>query len=176
MKRAAPAVFLAALLALLLTTSCGYHTGGRADLVPKTVHTLSIPAFNNATTRYKLTDQLPEAIAREFIARTRYHIVSNPEAADAVLEGTVLGYSSFPTVFDPATGRASAVELHVTLRIDLRERATGKMLYNRPNFQVSERYQISIDPTAYFEESDSALARASQQTARQIVSSILEAF
>ena len=176
MKRAAPAVFLAALLALLLTTSCGYHTGGRADLVPKTVHTLSIPAFNNATTRYKLTDQLPEAIAREFIARTRYHIVSNPEAADAVLEGTVLGYSSFPTVFDPATGRASAVELHVTLRIDLRERATGKTLYNRPNFQVSERYQISIDPAAYFEESDSALARASQQTARQVVSSILEAF
>jgi hypothetical protein len=166
----------AALLAALLATACGYHTGGRADLVPKTVHTISIPAFNNATTRYKLTDQLPEAIAREFIARTRYRIVSDPEAADAVLEGTVLGYGSFPTVFDPATGRASAVELHVNMRLGLRERVTGKILYNRPNFEVRERYQISIDPAAYFEESDSALARASQQTARQVVSSILEAF
>jgi hypothetical protein len=171
-RRAAPGVFVAALLA----ASCGYHTGGRADLVPKTVHTVSIPAFHNATTRYKLTDQLPEAIAREFIARTRYRIVSDPGAADAVLEGTVLSYSSFTTVVDPNSQRASAVELHVALRIDLRERATGKILYTRPNFEVRERYQISIDPAAYFEESDAALARASQQTARQVVSSILEAF
>ena len=167
---------LALLTAALLGTACGYHTGGRADLVPKTVHTISIPAFNNATVRYKLTDQLPEAIAREFSARTRYRIVSDPESADAVLEGTVLRYSSFPTVFDPVTQRASAVELHVALRITLRERATGKVLYNRPNLEVSERYQISIDAAAYFEESDSALARVSQQTARQVVSSILEAF
>jgi len=163
-------------VAILSAVSCGYHTGGRAELVPKTVHTIAVPAFTNATTRYKLTDQLPEAIAREFIARTRYRIVSNPEEADAVLDGAVVAYTSFPTVFDPVTSRASAVELHVLMRISLRERATGKVLYNRPNFEVRERYQISIDPTAFFEESDSALARAGQQTARQVVSSILEAF
>jgi len=77
---------------------------------------------------------------------------------------------------DPATGTASAVEVHVGLRLTLRERATGKTLYSRPNYEIRERYEISIDPAAYFEESDSALARASQQTAQQVVSSILEAF
>ena len=51
---------------------------GTRDLVPKTVHTIAIPAFTNETTRYKLTDQLPEAIAREFISRTRYRIVTDP--------------------------------------------------------------------------------------------------
>jgi len=56
------------------------------------------------------------------------------------------------------------------------ERATGKTLYTRPNFEIRERYQVSIDPVAFFEESDAALARASQQTAQQVVSSILEAF
>ena len=162
--------------AALVASSCGYHTGGRADLVPKTIHTIAVPAFTNLTTRYKLTDQLPEAIAREFISRTRYRIVPDPSAADAVLEGAVLSYTSFPTVFDPATSRASSVEVHVTLRLSLLERATGKTLYTRPNFEVRERYQISIDPAAFFEESDSALARASQQTARQVVSSILENF
>jgi len=60
---------------ILLAASCGYHTGGHADLVPKTVRTIAIPAFTNGTTRYKLTDQLPEAIAREFISRTHYRIV-----------------------------------------------------------------------------------------------------
>jgi lipopolysaccharide assembly LptE-like protein len=170
------AALLASILAATLTASCGYHTGGRADLIPKTVHTIAVPAFTNVTTRYKLTDQLPQAIAREFIARTRYRVVANPEAADAVLDGAVLGYNSFPTVFDPATGRASAVELRVVLRMSLRERATGKVLYSRPNFEVRERYQISIDAAAFFEESDAALIRASQQTARQVVSSILESF
>ncbi len=162
--------------ATLLAASCGYHTAGRGDLLPKTIHTIAITAFTNATTRYKLADQLPEAIAREFIARTRYRIVSNPQMADAVLEGTVLGYTSFPTVFDPATSRASAVEVHVTMSRNLEERATGKSLYNRPNYEVRERYQISVDPKAFFEESDAALARASEQTARQVVSSILENF
>jgi hypothetical protein len=166
----------AVVFVVLLATSCGYHTGGRADLVPKTVHTIAIPAFTNQTTRYKLTDQLPEAIAREFISRTRYRIVADQSAADAVLTGSVLTYTSFPTVFDPTTGRASAVEVHVTMRLNLVERATGKTLYTRPNFEMRERYQISIDPAAFFEESDAALARASQQTAQQVVSSILENF
>jgi outer membrane lipopolysaccharide assembly protein LptE/RlpB len=165
-----------AVCAILLTSACGYHTGGHADLVPKTVHTIAIPAFTNGTTRYKLTDQLPEAIAREFIARTRYRIVSDADTADAVLTGSVMTYTSFPTVFDPTTGRASAVEVHVTMRVDLVERATGKKLYTRPNFEMRERYQISIDPAAFFEESDAALARASEQTAQQVVSSILDNF
>lgn len=167
-------VFAASMI--LLAASCGYHTGGHADLVPKTVHTIAIPAFSNVTTRYKLTDQLPEAITREFIARTHYHIVSDPSTADAVLTGSVLTYTSFPTVFDPTTGRASAVEVHVTMRLNLVERATGKTLYTRPNFDMRERYQISIDPAAFFEESDAALARASEQTAQQVVSSILDNF
>jgi lipopolysaccharide assembly LptE-like protein len=161
---------------ILLASGCGYSTAGHADLVPKTIHTIAIPAFTNATTRYKLTDQLPEAIAREFISRTHYRIVSSPESADMVLSGSVLTYTSFPTVFDPTTGRATAVEVHVTMRLNLVERATGKTLYTRPNFEMRERYQISTDPAAFFEESDAALARASQQTAQQVVSSILDNF
>jgi hypothetical protein len=161
---------------VLLASSCGYHTGGQGDLIPKTVHTIAIPAFSNVTTRYKLTDQLPEAITREFISRTRYRIVTDTNSADAILDGAVLTYQSFPTIFDPATGTASAVEVHVVLRLSLRERATGKVLYSRPYYEIRERYEISINPTAYFEESDSALARASQQTAQQVVSAILNAF
>ena len=163
-------------LAALLATACGYHVAGRADLVPKNIQTIAIPAFSNVTTRYKLTDRLPEAISREFISRTRYRIVSDPDQADAVLRGAVLSYSSFPTIFDPATGRASGVQLQVTLRVSLVDRASGKVLFNRPNIEVRERYQISTDPTIFFEESDAALDRASQQTARQVVSSILENF
>jgi lipopolysaccharide assembly LptE-like protein len=162
--------------AALLATACGYHVAGRADLVPKNIQAIAIPAFSNVTTRYKLTDRLPEAISREFISRTRYRIVPDPTQADAVLNGAVLSYTSYPTIFDPVTGRASGVQLQVTLRVTLVERASGKVLFNRPNMDVRERYQISTDPSVFFEESDAALDRASQQTARQVVSSILENF
>src|SRR5712671_6658478 len=86
-------------------SSCGYRVAGKADLVPKSIHTIAIPAFTNITTRYKLTDHLPEAIAHEFIARTKYQIVNDPQAADAVLRGAVTNYVAYPTVFDQQTGR-----------------------------------------------------------------------
>ena len=162
--------------AVVLLSSCGYHAGGRGDLLPKTLQTIAIPPFTNATTRYKITDLLPEAITREFISRTRYKIVTNPDAADAVLRGAVTNFVAAATVFDPTTGRASAVDIHVYLQLSLVERATGKVLFTRPYMDVRERYQISVDPGAFFEESDPAIARASEQTARQVVSAILENF
>jgi hypothetical protein len=160
----------------LLFASCGYRFAATDNLLPKTVHTVAIPAFGNLTTRYKLTDQLPEAISREFITRTRYRVVSDPNTADAVLHGTVSNYSFNPTIFDRETGRAAFAEIHVTLAVTLTERATGKVLFNRPSFDVRETYQISPDARQYFEESDPALKRAGQQVARSIVSAVLENF
>ncbi|HYV61188.1 MAG TPA: LptE family protein, partial [Bryobacteraceae bacterium] len=167
--------FFTALLPLLLV-SCGYRFSATEDALPKTIRTVSVPAFTNLTTRYKLTDQLPEAISREFITRTRYRVVSDSTAADAVLRGTVINYSFYPTIFDPATFRAAFAELHVTLSVTLTERATGKVIFSRPNFDVRETYQISPDATQYFEESDPALKRAGQQVARSIVSAVLQNF
>jgi Lipopolysaccharide-assembly len=167
--------YLLALLPLALI-SCGYRFAATDNVLPKTIHTVAIPAFANLTTRYKLTDQLPEIISREFITRTRYRVVSNPDTADAVLRGTVINYSFYPTIFDPATFRAAFAELHVTLSVTLTERATGKVLFSRPNFDVRETYQISPDAAQYFEESDPALKRAGQQVARSIVSAVLENF
>lgn len=167
--------YLTALLPLLLV-SCGYRFAETDNALPKTIHTVAIPAFTNLTTRYKLTDQLPEVISREFITRTRYRVVSNADTADAVLRGVVTNYSVYPTIYDPETGRAAFAELRVTLAITLTERATGKVLFSRPAFDVRDTYQISPDPVQYFEESEPALRRAGQQVARSIVSAVLENF
>jgi hypothetical protein len=160
----------------LTLTSCGYHTAGHADLMPKSIQSVCIPAFKNATSRYKLTDRLPEAISREFISRTRYSIVSDCSQADAVLTGTVLNYLANQTVVPISTGRATAADIHVILSVIFTERATGKALYSNTNFGVNERYEISTDPIAYFEESDAGLNRVAVQVSRQVVSAILNKF
>lgn len=167
---------LALLTLPLLLAGCGYHVVGHTDLLPKTITTIAVPPFVNITTRYKLSDELPEAIAREFNTRTRYKVVSDPNAADAVLRGSVVNYLHYPTVADPTTGRATEVDLRVYLRVQLVERVTGKVLFSRPSMEVRERYEISIDPKAYFEESDAALARAAKDVAQQIVTAILTNF
>src|SRR5262249_31354122 len=160
----------------MLGWSCGYHVSGHADSLPSSLKTVAVPAFANLTTRYKLTDRMPEAIAREFITRTRYRVVSREDAADAVLRGAIINYTSFPTILDPQTARASGVELRVTLQVSLLERASGKVLFSRPNFEIRERYQISTDPAQYFDESEPALDRASREVARDVVTAILENF
>jgi hypothetical protein len=150
---------------------------GQADLVPKTVHTIAVPAFANATIRYKLSDLLPQAISRELIARTRYQVVNDPTQADAVLRGTVNNYLAFPTLIDQATGRTSGLQVIVRLDMSLVERSTGKVLFSRPNFEAHERYELSVSNDAqYFDESGASLERLSKDVSRDVVTSILEAF
>jgi RNase P/RNase MRP subunit p29 len=140
------------------------------------VKTIAVPAWTNVTTRYKLTDHIPEAMSREFLTKTHYKVVSDVNQADMVLRGAVLRYTAYATVVDRTTGRATVVDLHLYLQVSLTERATGKVLFNRPNFEIRGSYEISVDPAQYFDESDSALDRAAQQAAQQVVSSILNDF
>jgi hypothetical protein len=168
----------AAILALcaMVASSCGYHVSGRAELIPKNIKTIAIPAWNNATTRYKLTDRIPEALSREFIRRTRYRVVADVDQADAILNGSVVNYFAYPIVFDPRTSRASVVQISVVMSTSLVERATGKQLFSRPSFEVKQQYEISTDPREFFEESGPALDRLSRDVARTLVSAILESF
>jgi hypothetical protein len=161
---------------LLFLASCGYHVSGKADLLPKRIQTIAIPAFGNATTKYKLSEGLTRALTREFISRTRYRIVADPNQAEAVLTGSVVNFFSYPTIFDPATGRASSVQAIVILQVTLTDRSNNATLFSRPNLEARERYEISVDPRAYFEESDVAMERLSRDVARQVVSAILENF
>lgn len=159
-----------------LLLSCGYHLASRSTLIPRHVKTIAIPAFANATTRYQLAQQLSADLTREFIARTRYRIVADPNAADAVLEGSVIQYMGYPVVFDPVTSRASTIQVHVILSVALRDRSSGAVLFTDPGLEIRERYELSVDQRAYLEESDPALRRASREAARRIVSSLLEGF
>ncbi len=167
----------AALLALpILLAGCGYHTAGKTDLMPKTLHSIAVPAFGNVTIRYRLADRLPADIAREFISRTRYKVVADPKDADAVLSGALVNFVSFPTTYDPVTSRATSVQAIVNLQLTLTERSTGKVLFKRPNMEIRQQYNISENPTTYFDESGPAMDRLARDVARSVVSAVLENF
>lgn len=165
-------------LALALSAAgCGYHVAGQAALMPKNIQTIAIPAFRNLTTgRAKLSRLITAEVSREFTSRTHYTIVTQPEQADAVLVGTLSSFNGFPIISDPASGRATGIQVVATLQITLTDRHTGKTIFSRVNYEFRERYEVSLDPQAYFDESGTAIERLSRDVARSVVTAILENF
>jgi hypothetical protein len=171
--RTGPA-FVLALAACL--SGCGYHVGGHTNLLPKTIKTIAVPAFGNATASHRLPVLLTADLARELISRTHYTIIAEPDLADAVLSGTVVNFTNHPTIFDPLSNRATGVQTVVVLQVTLTDRQTGKVIFSRPAWDYRERYEISTDPQQYFDESGTAIQRLSRDIVRSLVTAILENF
>ncbi len=157
-------------------SGCGYKLAGTADTIPKNVQRIAVTPFVNVNTRYRLADKLSNYLVRELLSRTRYEVVPAEAEADAILSGGVNSVITFPTSFDPATGRAAAVEIIVLLNVTLRERVSAKVLYTTPNLTFRQRYEISIDPAQYLDESSLAFDRLATDVARTVVSAVLENF
>ncbi len=158
------------------TAGCGYHVAGRASHLPAGLKTIAVPAFENRTSRYRVEQRLTEAVIREFLARTSYHIVSDPAAADAVLRGEVSGLESSGIAFDTVTGRATTMLVTVRIQVRLEERQTKNALYQNENFVFREPYEVSTDVKSFFEEQDPALDRLARDFAAKLVAAVLENF
>jgi len=162
-------------LVCAFSTGCGYHTAGRANLLPSDLRSVAVPAFVNQTQTYKIEQTLTAAVVQELATRTTYHVISDPASADATLRGTVLSASTTPLTYDSATGRASTVLVIVNMRVALTD-AKGKVLYQNPSYVFRDQYQISQELSSFFEEDSSAFQRMSHEFARTLVSNVLEAF
>jgi hypothetical protein len=171
-----PALAAAVVSLALLAASCGYGIAGRADSLPDEIQSIAIPPFANVTTEYKIEQQVRSAVVQEFITRTRYRIVTGDEAADATLNATILLFRDSPVTYDPVTNRASTVQTETHLHVALRDSHNSQVVYENPRMILTETYEVSIDPQAYFEERQAAIARAGRSAAREMVSAILSGF
>lgn len=176
MPSRSPASAALAILLFALMTACGYHVAGRADLVPKSVDTIAVRTFVSGSNRYKMSDKVQQAISRELISRTRFHVVRDPAEADAVLEGSIGNIVIYPVVFDPQTLKTTVVQISGSVQATLTDRKTGKVIYNLPGMNVQNNYQLSEYANQYFDESDLALDRMATDIARTLVTGMLENF
>jgi outer membrane lipopolysaccharide assembly protein LptE/RlpB len=168
-----------AMLLLLATAGCGYHTAGHSVQLPANFKTIAIPTFKNETNTYRIEQMLTNSVVREFTTRTHYHILNGSnendagDAADATLRGTVLSTSASPLTYNTATGQAASVLIVVSMKVSLSDRQ-GKVIYQNPSYLFREQYEVSQDLASFFEEDSPAFRRLSQDFARTLVSNILE--
>jgi len=157
-----------------LLSGCGYHVAGHSSSLPKSIHTIAVPALENKTTSYRLEQKLTAATVHEFLAKTSYRVVSNPEEGDAVLRGKVLSLEAVPLLFDTATGRATTMLVTVKCEVTFTESTTQKVLYHTDNFIFRNQYEISTDLKSFFEEQDPALDRLARDFAAHLVAAVIE--
>lgn len=170
----ASALFVVVALGLF-SCGCGYHVAGRGDALPKSVHTIAIPALENVTTSYRIEQRLTSATVHEFLAATPYKI-SSADSADAVLRGKVLSLEAVPLLFDTKTGRATTMLVTVRCEVTLTQTDTRKVLFHTDKFVFRNEYEISTDIKSFFAEQDPALDRLAHDFAQRLVASVTENF
>jgi outer membrane lipopolysaccharide assembly protein LptE/RlpB len=160
----------------VFSVGCGYSTAGKASHIPESVHTIFIPAFVNQTHTYKIEQTMTAQVVREFVTRTKFKVVSDPQAeSDATLRGTVVTTTVAPLTYDSQSGRASSALVTVNLKVALTDKS-GKVLFENPNYVFREQYQVSRDIASFLDEESPALERLSRDLARTLVASVLEAY
>ena len=176
--------------AALFLSACGYHVGGDSALMPPGLKVIAVPALKNDTPRYRIEQRMTEAVVHEFVARTKYRIVASEDSADAVLLGEITSFEAIPVVFDTTlppntstappsnttSARATTMLISMHMKVSLEERETKKVLYKNDDYLFREPYEISTDPSKFFDEQGPALERMSRDFAARLVSDVLENF
>jgi hypothetical protein len=167
---------IAVLIGALAAGGCGYHVAGHAAQLPSEWKAIAVPAFTNDTTRDRIEQRFTQAVIREFITRTKYHVVQDTQSADAVLHGEVVSIETSPVLFEATTGQVTTMLVTVHVKVQLIDNKTLKPVYQNDDMVFRNEYQISSDVKSFFEEQDPALDRMSRDLASHLVSDVLENF
>lgn len=148
-----PAVLLG--LALVLG-GCGYHPMNQPGLFPAGVRSLHIALFDNRTAEAFLESTLTEAVIERFSRDRNLTLAERPEGADAILSGTVLGYSLAAGAYN-RLDQISEYRLTLVLQAEVRSRADGRVLW-QGSLQRSEEFPSALDKSVQ-EDNETAAAQ-----------------
>lgn len=162
-----------------VTFGCGYALAGRGSFLPAYIQVVGVPAFVNQTAVFDIDRVLTDRVRTEFGSRGKYRVQPDANNVDAILTGTITSVRLDNTAYT-AGSQASRVALIVTASFEFRDVRDNKILWSNASMQFREEYEptsaTGTDVTAFFGQNANAMERLSQNFARSVVTSILEAF
>ena len=163
------------ILAVSGFTEC-YKPVGRGEALPKHVKTLAIPPFQNPSLRFKVEQRFTSALIDETIRRIRgINVVSSPEGADAVVNGSIRNFLLRPLLLDDS-GRARVLEVTVVVALTIRDQTKNKVIYDNQNFVYRGEYEVAGDPQSFFSEEGPAAERLAREFAKSVVATVWQGF
>lgn len=172
---------LAVVCVLLLNLAgCGYALTGKGSAMPAYIRTVGIPLFANVTPIYEIDQRLTERVRLEMISRGKYQVNPDATGMDATLLGEITGVQIQATAFN-SEQLASRYAFTIVVKVTFTDNKTKKVLYENPALTFREEYEVSTgnvanDPNAFLGQNATAMERISNDFARTVVASILEAF
>ena len=174
--------FLILLLAVVGSTSCGYHLSGTGSIIPPGTETIAVPSFINATNEPYVDVEVTKAVINEFVADGRLHVV-DVEGADLVLRGKTVKYEAIPVSYTAST---YVQQYRVRLVVDavLEDLRSKKVLWQEKGIEAVFISDYAVlynaagraDITAAKTLKEQAITRASQDIALTLRSRVLEGF
>src|SRR5687767_11976455 len=130
-------------LGLTLLSACGYALVGHSNFLDPSIRTIEVPAFVNRTTRVELEQRVTQAVAAEFVSRSRLQLISSAARADVILRGSIDSFSIFPIAFDQ--GRATRYQISITAKIELLDHRKGDaVLWKNDQYRFTEDYEVNL--------------------------------
>lgn len=169
-----PRGFLGALLAIFLSLhgACGYT---QKAALPRGIKTIHVDTFQNKvslgnTYAYEpgLEIKITNAIIRRLHLDGNLRVTAR-EKADAILEGSLIGFDQEGLRF---TGleRIEEYRLYVVVSMRLKDRSTGEILWEEPNFSGDASYfVVGARASSRAKAADRAIERLARNAVDRIV-------
>lgn len=164
---------VAAVVAMLVVTGCGYHVmrpaRGGAGLEGKT---LEVSVFANRSFRPNIEATLTDIIVDELTKREGARIVES--GGDLVLSGTVLGYGTLAVSYT-ATDAVKEYRASVVAEVALRKSDTGQVVW-KGVLTSTQDFPAQDDLVFQQNSEDAAIREICRKMAREVYIHLTEDF
>ena len=140
LRMSRPPARILAVLVLPLAAGCGYTTGSTLDERYRTVH---VAPFRNESAQFDLQAPLSNAVTRKFLNDTRLR-VTGPEAADLMVEGTILEYHLRALTLAPDSDEVSQFYMGGIARVSVKDTRTGSVLWEDARMTGENSFASSV--------------------------------
>jgi hypothetical protein len=168
-----------------LVFGCGYHFKSLGPPPNMRLEFLSIPPFSGASSYAGIEDDFTTAVRQEFLTRSKVMLVEE-KSAQAVLRGRLYSVTTEPLTYTVtqqkihgllATDKVTRSRtLKVRLEINLKDTATGEIIWQDGNLTDTASFQVTSDPLTTQHNQRLALIAIARDLATRIYSRTMERF
>jgi hypothetical protein len=146
-------------------SACGFHVASRSSGSP--CKKIAIPVFENRTYKFGVEENITNAVISEFLSRYKVEVVSM-NSADAILYGSVVGYSEINPVSFDINENVMYYRLILTVDVVVKDVNKGTQLLSLKGLAVNVDYKVTNDVGMIESSEHNALIRAAQEMGEKI--------
>ena len=161
------------LVAVLVSSSCGYHLAGYGSTLPPHIRAISIPVFKNSSSEPNIQRDATDAIRRAFISDGRLK-VTDTSKADLLMRGTLTNYQLRGVSFS-SEDSAEEYIVRLGIQVEAYDRIKKRIIFSQ-KFTTQWDYRSTSSVVDSESEKYTALKEAYDDLADRLVSITIEQF